>query len=291
MSIRSGKALKGKEGRRPRLPKAAICLLVVAGMTSCLSAGNWSAGLALMTYRSFSQQSTGLPMNAGYPLISSRSVIPSVRYGITGESIRHTFDISFMTRSALSASEYLLNSDDSYLFRSGFDYRLSMPLSGRNAIRFRHGFIGGFGIEDRVLTYHSGAKERTRDLNVYLGPGIEGAWTIGPRWALRMHFDARFYLPYLNAGYLEDVNPAGVTFFESNYRAFYYQTLAGLELSYRFRDGDVLHLGAARDDIVGFANREPLFYAKDVIHFKLERNVHIYLRYDLNSLKPQTRPT
>jgi hypothetical protein len=256
-----------------------------------LQAAPFSVSLGWMEYQSFSQQSTSIPMQAGYPLIKAAALIPGLQYRYEGNKVSHTCDFSFTNKAALSTrgSALLLDEHLSTIFRSSLDYRLAMPLFSWNSLTVRHAFLSGLNYENRLLTYRSGAGERTRDLNLYIGPGFDGTLRTKAHYSLRLFFDARFYLPYLNYGYLQDTDTQGNVFFAHTYRAFYYQTWLGLEIAYQLAGGDVLHIGIAKDDIVGFGNRRPLFYPDDIIHYKLERNFHVYLRYDLNTLKVRRR--
>ena len=121
----------------------------------------------------------------------------------------------------------------------------------------------------------------TRDIQAYLGPGLHAKVNITNTWQAEACFDARFYLPWMNYGYLESFDEEKTEAYSSVYRGFYYQTLSGLSLTRRFPNNRALEAGFTQNNLVGFANTEPLFYLSNLVHFKLDRLFRFYIRYTI----------
>lgn len=245
---------------------------------------SWSLVAQWHAYRSFSQQNGEFPMKIGYPVIRAQVPALGIAYDFVGSSAQHRFKLSFGMPSALDSddgtgSNYLLHDNSMTYYRGGFDYHLAFPLFQWKGIKLRHGLTSGMLFEYRNLHFLSGAKEKTRDINFYLGPGLRVNYELNEQWALEGAFDGRFYLPYFNYGTLDASDPEGRMVFSSDYHGFYYQTLFSLEIAYRITSQEVVKLRVTKDDIVGFAGSEPSFRIDDIVHFKLDRIFHYTISY------------
>ncbi|MDZ7797733.1 MAG: hypothetical protein U5N56_12135 [Candidatus Marinimicrobia bacterium] len=254
----------------------------IAGAAEDIRCSKWKVSLEYLHHRSFSQQSTRIPMKAGFPLILTKTPVFGLGYRREYPGVKHFFSAAISLPGVLdsdngSGQNYLFNGDESRLFISKLDYRLTMQLFQWKKITAEHAFTSGLLYEYRQLRYLQGGREITRDLNLYIGPRMQAVWQINDKWSLGGFFDGRFYLPYLNYGYLQSLDEAGNEIFSSSYRAFYYQTLSGLRISFQTSAGQRIDLGIKKDDIVGFANRKPLFRPDDVIHYKLRRDLRYYV--------------
>jgi hypothetical protein len=251
-----------------------------------LEGERWSISAEWVHYRSYSQQNNNMPMKAGYPVILSQTPVLGLGYHIQGSQARHAITVDFGFPASLDSDNgggqnQLLRDQMMSYYRMGLDYHLHWQLFRWKKLSLDHGLTSGLLYENRNLHYLSGSKERTQDVNFYLGPALQLQYDLGHPWIIEGTFDARFYLPHLNYGTLDAVNEEGMLSFTSKYHGFYYQTLFSLALTRGLENGSSLQLGVTRNDLVGFAGREPSFRVNEVVHFKLDRLFHFYLRYTL----------
>lgn len=167
----------------------------------------WSLSAEWRTYNSFSQQNNKVPMKAGYPVIQAQMPALGVCYQLPFPQARHHFKLSFGLPTGLDSDDgtgenQLLRESLMNYYRAGLDYHLTFPLFKWRRLSARHGGTSGFLYEYRNLHYLSGAKEKTRDINMYLGPAFYLDYRLNENWALQGGLDARFYLPYVNFGAL-----------------------------------------------------------------------------------------
>lgn len=234
------------------------------------------------SYASYSEQGSHFPLIAGNPRITT-SIFA---IGGTFHVSRHEFSADIFYPGKLSSDDgignnYLLNEISSTYFRSQLDYAFYMPLFKCGRINVNHALNMGLLYEDRVLTYSLGRSESTKDINMYLGPRIKLDVDFEQNWSIHLNFDARFYLPYLNYGKLISRNSSELLIYSTDYYAFYYQVVLGLQISKKINDKNTIHVGVHKNDLVGFANSRPLFYMDDMVHFKLDRLINLYLEYDI----------
>jgi len=246
----------------------------------------WSLSLEWLDYRSYSQQNNDFPMKAGYPVIRTQTTVLGLGYHIFGAQARHTIGLDFGFPASLDSDNgggenHLLRDQMMSYYRMGLDYHLHWQLFRWEKLSMDHGMTSGLLYENRNLHYLSGSKERTEDVNFYLGPALQLQYQLHDQWILEGAFDARFYVPYVNYGTLDAINDEGMLSFTSEYHGFYYQTLFSLAVSRKMLNGSSIQLGVVKNDVVGFAGREPSFRVKEVVHFKLDRLLHFYLRYTL----------
>jgi hypothetical protein len=234
------------------------------------------------SYASYSEQRSHFPLIAGNPRIISSILALGGKFHVG----RHEFSVDLFYPGTLSADDgignnYLLNELSSIYFRSHIDYAFFMPLFSQGCVHAHHALHVGILYEDRVLTYLNGSNESTKDINMYLGPRIKLGVDLKQNWSIHLNFDARFYLPYLNYGTLTSTSSSGLLMYATEYYAFYYQTLLGIKISKKINDNNEIHVGICKNDLVGFANSKPLFYMDDMVHFKFDRLMNVYLEYDM----------
>jgi hypothetical protein len=244
----------------------------------------WELSAQWMNYRSFSQQKLDIPMKGGYPLLQSRTLVLEAGYTLVKGKIQHAFRINAGFPASLQAdagtgSNRLLEERRNTHFRSGMNHQLTFPLFQWKGLNGRHGLSSGLLYERRRLVYLSGSQETTRDINFYLGPSLKLRYALSSSWKIKAGFDAHFYLPYLNYGQLTARNSRDEIAFSSDYRGFYYQTIFRLGVSSGILTPNPIELGVLKNDMVGFASRKPSFEATDIVHFKLDRLLHFYLKY------------
>jgi len=244
----------------------------------------WMFSLEWQKYQSFSQQDNNFPMKAGYPAFVA--LHPTFRVGyhhFKGKS-QHALQLRLSAPTCLdsengSGDNLLLEKINSTYFRSGLDYRWSFPLFSFKRLQLRHAVLSGLLFEKRNLNYRSGANEKTVDINLYLGPGFALGYPLSSAWRLEGRFDARFYLPYFNYGKLKTGSIDGETIINTAYHGFYYQAIFRLGATYQTPQSGSMHFGIRKNDLVGFANRAPSFEVDDLVHFKLDRLLQLYLSY------------
>ena len=254
--------------------------------TGTLDDERWSLLLEWLHYRSYSQQNNEIPMKAGYPVIQSQTPVLGLGYHIYGPQARHTLALNLGIPASLDSDNgggqnLLLRDQMMSYYRIGFDYHLHWHLFRWKKFSMDHGLTSGLLYESRNLHYLSGSRERTKDVNFYLGPALNLRYHLDNQWIIEGIFDARFYLPYVNYGNLNAIDKEGMLTFTSEYHGFYYQTLFSLALTRKMPNGSLLKLGVVKNDMIGFAGREPTFRVEEVVHFKLDRLFHFYLRYTL----------
>lgn len=245
---------------------------------------SWGISTEWWSYSSFSQQKPTTPVQASYPAIESRSFALGILRSINRPNAHHDFTLTVSLPSSLDSDNgtgmnHLLKQNSHTYFRSNIDYRMSFPLFHWGNLRARHGLISGLLYENRKLHYLSGATEKAEDINLYIGPGIQLAYGLSSDWIIEGTFDGRFYLPYTNYGTLHAFNASGISVFSSAYSGFYYQTLFKLGVSWQLPKKDKLQVGVVKNDLIGFASQKPSFYVTNVVHFKLDRLFHYYVRY------------
>ncbi len=231
----------------------------------------------LFFYRSYSQQKTGMPMRSGYPVLKTRTAMVGLSYRKRNERATHLLSGQATVPAAMGADNgtgrnLLVQKAGSRYFNLNLDYRLTWPLLKTGAFEIRHGMTSGLFFENRHLAYQGSASEETRDWNIYLGPSLQSGYRISKNWKISGEFDARIYLPFLNYGLLQKRNPDGQLFFESPYHSFFYQTLFRILLNYKR-----VSLGVEKNDLVGFASREPDFGTEGMLHHKLDRHFCIQI--------------
>ena len=245
---------------------------------------SWAISTEMWSYHSFSQQKPTTPVQAGYPVIEAQSFALGISRGIQNPKAHHNFMLTISIPSSLDADNgrgqnHLLDQNNHTYFRSGLDYNLTFPFFSMGALQVYQGLTSGLLYENRVLHYTSGALEKTADMNLYIGPGLKLQYGLSSEWKLNGTFDGRFYLPYTNYGELHAFDSEGDKVFSSAYSGFYYQTLFELGVSRNLPVDGMLQIGIVKNDLIGFAGREPTFYVNDVVHFKLDRIFHYYIRY------------
>jgi len=245
---------------------------------------SWSAWAEWQSYNSYSQQNGDMPMKAGYPVVQAQMPAIGIGYHLPFPWVHHQFKLSFSIPSGLDSDDgtgedHMLRDNFMAYAKAGLDYHLTFPLFRWKKLKARHGLNSGLLYEFRNLFYLSGAKERTRDINLYLGPVLQLTYRLDDNWTIQGGFDARFYLPYVNYGALLASNARGMTVYSSNYQGFYYQTIFSLEAAYRLPSEKTLKAGIRKNDLVGFAGRKPSFVVEEVVHFKLDRMYHYYIEY------------
>lgn len=234
-------------------------------------------------YRSFSQQKTSFPMKAGYPVLKTALPALGLHWVFPAEKSVHFLTISVSLPGRLvsdngTGNDYLTLRNRTGYFRTGLDYALDKPLFRWKFLEARHQLQSGLLYESRILAYHSGAMEITRDIQAYLGPGLHARFHLLPGWQAETFFDARFYLPWLNYGYLESFDEEKTEVYSSVYRGFYYHTLTGVSVTRYLAENRALTAGFTLNHLVGFANTEPLFYMSHLVHFKLDRMGCFFVR-------------
>ncbi len=245
---------------------------------------SWAVSAEWWSYHSFSQQKPATPVQAGYPVIESRSFALGISRSIQRPKAHHHLRLRINVPSSLDSDNgkgknHLVERSHLNYFRSGLDYHLIFPFFQWKGLQVRQGLTSGLLYENRNLHYLSGARENAEDINFYIGPGLQMQYGLSSKWMLKGAFDARFYLPYTNYGQLHAFDPLGNPVFSSAYSGFYYQTLFKLGICWQLPEKGAVEAGAVKNDLIGFAGRQPDFYVNDVVHFKLDRLFHYYIRY------------
>ncbi|MFW6101916.1 MAG: hypothetical protein ACOC90_11070, partial [Bacteroidota bacterium] len=244
----------------------------------------WAVSAECWSYQSFSQQKPTTPVQAGYPLIESSSFTLGVSRSIQRPKAHHHFSLRIGLPSSLDSDNgkgknHLVERNNHTYLRSGLDYHLIFLFFQWKGLQMRYGLTSGLLYENRTLHYKSGAEEKAEDINLYIGPALQLQYPLASSWMLKGAFDARFYFPYTNYGKLHAFDPLRNPVFSSDYSGFYYQTLFKLGISWQLPKKGAVEAGAVKNDLIGFAGRQPGFYVNDVIHFKLDRLFHYYVRY------------
>jgi hypothetical protein len=240
----------------------------------------WQLSFYWRRYHSYSQQKNDLPMKAGYPVLTAKAPTVGIGYKILKQEASHKINLTVNIPASLESDNgrgdnYLLLKDESNYFRCALNYRFNMPLWQWKQFEFKHAFLSGALYESRNITYISGSQEKTRDLNLYFGPGLQLLFNVTEMLDLEGVFDGRFYLPYFNYGKLNNTRVDGTT----EYRAFYYQTIFKIGLAYKIPNQGIIKLGIKKNDLVGFANRKAILHVENLVHFKLDRLFNFYLSY------------
>ena len=248
------------------------------------STTTWEFSLAWIRYLSFSQKKTDLPMKAGYPFLYSQMPSAGIGYRLLRKKTIHQANLHVTIPTHLGSENgngdnLITRKKKSSYFRSGIHYRVSFQLFQWKSLYASHAFLSGLLYEYRNIQYKSDAKEITRDINLYIGPEFTFQYDIHKDWIIEGTFDARFYIPYANFGRIQSFNSQGQKIFSSCYRAFYYQAIFALGLEYNIPGKRIAGIGIKKNDMVGFANRKPLFYVEDIVHFKLDKLLHVYIQY------------
>ncbi len=230
----------------------------------------------LWSYSSYSQQKMGYPLRAGYPAIQAKGVAVRVNYKFSKGLVAHELSLLTTAPAGLTSNNgtgqnLLIENKSLSYHKSILGYKLWLNLIDLENIRATHSFSSGVLLEFRRLNYLSGDIEKTRDINLYLGPCFHIAYDVSQQWQVFAGFDAHFYLPYLNYGWLKTFSETGEQRFSSPYRAFYYQTNFSLGIRYDINKQMGVKVAFSKDDLVGFANRKPSFKVNDIIHHKLDR--------------------
>ncbi|HKL38855.1 MAG TPA: hypothetical protein VJ876_08155, partial [Bacteroidales bacterium] len=157
----------------------------------------WSLFAEWRTYNSFSQQNNEVPMKAGYPVIQAQMPAFGVCYRLPFPNARHQFNLSFGLPAGLDSDDgtgenQLLRESLMGYYRAGLGYHLTFPLFKWRRLSVRHGGTSGLLYEYRSLEYLSGAREKARDINMYLGPALYLNYHLNEKWSLHGGFDARF---------------------------------------------------------------------------------------------------
>jgi hypothetical protein len=244
----------------------------------------WKFSVAWTRYLSFSQKKTDLPMKAGYPFLYSQMPSAGIGYRFLKKKTLHQANVHLTIPARLGSENgngdnLITQKKRSRYFRSGIHYRVSFPLFQWKGLYAKHAFLSGLLYEYRKIQYKSDAKEITSDINLYIGPGFTVKYNLEKDWVIEGAFDARFYIPYVNYGTIQSYDSQGQKIFTSGYRAFYYQAIFSLGLDYNIPDQGTAGIGIKKNDLVGFANRKPRFRVEDIVHFKLDNLLHIYLQY------------
>ncbi len=246
----------------------------------------WSIITEKWSYCSFSLQKNSLPLSLGYPVIKSELFAFGISYNIYKAKANHHIKLILSIPSSLDSDNgrggnYILQKNKSKYFRSEIDYRLSFSLLSWKGLKARHSFLCGLLYENRKAIYLSGAAEKTEDINFYIGPGLQFEYNIADNWIIEATFDGHFYLPFINYGMLTSTDSKGMIIFTSSYRALYYQTIFKAGIACRLSEQSEVEIGIQKNNLIGFANREPLFYLKDIVHFKLDRLIECFLKYSI----------
>ncbi len=223
-------------------------------------------------YRSYSQQKTGMPMRSGYPVLKTRTAVLGLHYRKMNERATHLLSGQVSVPAAMGSDNgtgrnlLVQKAGSRYAFLN-MDYRLTWPLLKTGGFLIRQGMTSGLFFENGHLDYQRSASEETHDWNIFLGPSLQSGFRINKNWKITGEFDARLYLPFLNYGVLRKNNSNGQLFFECSYHSFFYQALFRLFLNYKR-----VSLGVVKNDLVGFASREPDFGTEGMLHHKLDRH-------------------
>ncbi len=258
--------------------------LLVCTLNTSYAQSRWYAEIGSQIYQSLSQTNNNVPMRMGYPVF--KSTLPRVAGGLTWQSPK--FDHHFRGELALSTR---LAADDGL----GANAILQAGSSNVTAIWLQHQFFytllkadpfyldiggaAGLDAQFRRLVYKSGVEEKTRDVNLALGPDTRLRLHVSNRLALQAEFASLFYLPYLNIGKLKKRDTDGSTIESVTYHAFYYRTLFDVSIHYQLRGNRSLCFGYRNDATVGFANTQPAFYIDTMVHYRMDRNHHLYLQF------------
>ena len=239
------------------------------------------------SYTSFSEQRSTAPLIAGYPAIISNYS----GFGFSFRSGSHDISLEISPSNILSSDNgsgrnLLLSPRKSFYSRYNLDYACYFPLFKSKRLRGQHALNTGILYEDRYLYFDGSIIESTIDINMYIGPRLKFKYHVSDSWTMNLIFDGRFYLPYLNKGRIIVNNRQGSTIYESDYFAFYYQTVLCMNVIKTLNDGNFLELGVKKNDLIGYANSQRLFYIDDLIHFKFDRLYQIYIsmNFDFRSL-------
>jgi len=242
----------------------------------------WYAEAGMDMYNAYSQQKNSMPMKMGYPAF--KTVMPRISAGLfLGKQKLHHFRLAIMHSGRMKADDglgenYILQQKASSFLNLRFHYSFYDLLWDPGPFQVDLGPIAGLEYQRRMLTYKSGIQERSSDVSLFIGPQTRLLHET-EKFRVEMFFASMFYLPYLNAGKLKKWDAGGELITESDYYAFYYRTVFGASGSYGLNHAGRIGLGVEMDDVVGFANRERLFYIDDLVHFRLSKTYRIYIRY------------
>jgi hypothetical protein len=228
-----------------------------------------------------------MPMKMGYPVI--KSVMPFLNAGFNwkNEKKAHYLETNFTCSNTLKTdnglgNNYILKKDNSRFLKADLKYGFYASIFRLDKYGIEIGPVIGLEYQQRLLDYKSGVELLTSDINFIIGPDLLLYYDDGKNTRLGFSFISLFYIPYLNKGHLERKYSDGQLINESAYRAFYYRTLFKLAVTRRISEAGSISLGLEKDDTVGFANSDPIFYIDDLVHFRLNRTYRAYLRYYFN---------
>ena len=236
--------------------------------------------LHYLSYSSYSEQNASMPMIAGFPVLRSSAL----DFGLDLKYKRHevVFEYAAPVNMVSEGGNTLSYENESRYSRFMLDYACHFELFKKGGFSGKHAINLGMLYEDRTMIYLRNSYERTRDINFYIGPRFRVDLDLSASWVLQFNFDGRFYLPYFNKGYLESYSDVQELIYESDYYAFYYQSVFSLSLLKEFSDGNCFELGIRKNNLIGYANSLPLFYIDDLIHFKFDRLYQCYIAFDFN---------
>ena len=265
-------------------------------MLTVLQAGTEQTGKTLginiryLSYSSFSEQGTGFPLIAGYPVLNAFA--PGLGLSFTSGRHEITAELAYPVKLISddgTGMNYLLDTQESHYFCAQLDYACYFPFFERKRLKAEHALNVGVLYENRYLSYIYATSESTKDINLYLGSRLKFDLYLSNNWAIHFNFDARFYLPYLNYGELISFDIHNTPLYSTSYYAFYYQTIFGLSVSKEFEHNNILEVGVRKNDLVGYANSTPLFYMDDMVHFKLDRLFNFFAEYEFSFLRADAK--
>ena len=233
-------------------------------------------------YRSFSQQDNSFPMKTGYPVLSSGTLFLEGLYRMKGLKGSHIFGAMITFPGGLQSdngtgNDFLLKASESRYFHGRFSYFYNRQLYSLKNVELHYSIPVGIASEYRKLVYLSDAVEQTQDMGVFLGPpGAWVTWNITEKLKLWCTFHPVFHLPWLNYGVLKKYDPAEHPVSDDTYRAFYYHTMLKAAVQY-----DFFTLGLMKNDLAGFGSRKPDFNTSEMVHYKLDKVLQVYLSVDL----------
>lgn len=218
-------------------------------------------------------------MIGAYPVLRSSAI----DFGMDLQYQRHEliFEYSAPVPMRSEGGNSLSYQNESLYSRYMLDYACHFDLFKWGRFSGKHAINAGLLYEDRTMIYLRNSYERTRDINLYIGPRFRVNYVPVDTWTVQFNFDGRFYLPYLNKGLLESYNNVQELIYVSNYFAFYYQSVFSLSLMKEFKDGNRFEFGLKK--MIWWAlPTVGLFYTDDLIHFKFDRLFQCYIALDFN---------
>ena len=263
--------------------------LVLIALLGCLfnkshAQSPWYAEIGSQVYQSFSQTNNDFPMRMGYPVF--KSTLPQVAGGLTWQSPKFDHhlrgEVALSTRLAADdglGANSILQAGNSNVTAIWLQHQFFYMLLKADPLYLDVGGSAGLDAQFRRLDYKSGVEEKTRDVNLAMGPDTRLRLHVSNRVALQAEFASLFYLPYLNIGKLKKRDIDGSTIESVTYHAFYYRTRLDVSICYQLRSSRSLCFGYRNDATVGFANTEPAFYIDTMVHYRMDCNHHLYLQF------------